>query len=130
MVNQETLDRLRQARTPKPPKEKKPLNRENAKTKAKKADNLKLFAADKEFYADVWNASPHRCGECNCKLGKEPLTLFFHHLLPKSQYPQFRHTHENIMILCPDHHAQAETDLDKVPKVKARRAEVEKLLLA
>ena len=33
------------------------------------------------------------------------------------------------MILCPDCHAQAETDLDKVPKVRIRTYEARALLL-
>lgn len=113
-----------------PPKEKKPIARQSEKAKAQAADEKKLFAADKDFYADIWNSSPHIC-QCGCKakLGKEPLTLFFHHLLPKSQYPEFRHTPENIMILSPDCHSQVEVDIDKRPAVKARRDEVYKLLI-
>jgi len=116
-------------REPDPKKEKTPMRRQSEKAKAKEGEDKKLFAADKEFYADIWNASPHVCYECGKKLGKEPLTLFFHHLLPKSHYPEFRHTPENIAILCPDDHQQAETDLDKVPRVKARREEVYKTLI-
>jgi 5-methylcytosine-specific restriction endonuclease McrA len=112
-----------------PPKERKPIPRVSEKKKAMQAIEKALFAADKEFYADLWANSPHKCQQCGCGLGREPLTLFFHHLLPKSTYPQFRHTPENIMILCRDCHAQAETNIDKVPKVKARRNEVVKLLL-
>lgn len=116
-------------RDPDPKKEKTPMRRQSEKAKAKEADDRKLFAADKEFYAEIWLASPHVCFECGKKLGKEPLTLFFHHLLAKAHYPEFRHTPENIAILCPDDHQQAEMDLDKVPKVKARREEVYKLLI-
>lgn len=107
-----------------------PIAKQSEKKKKEQKDENALFAADKDFYAEVWNSSPHKCEECGRKLGKEPLTLFFHHVLPKRQYPQFRHTHENIMILCPDYHTQAEVDIDKTPKVKIRTAEVTKLLLA
>jgi 5-methylcytosine-specific restriction endonuclease McrA len=85
--------------------------------------------ADKEFYKAIWAASPHWCFECGKKLGREPLTLFFHHLLEKRNYPQFRHTPENITILCPDCHSQVEVDLDKCPKTKERRLWAEKTLL-
>jgi hypothetical protein len=107
----------------------RPIPRVSDKKKAMQASEKALFEADKLFYMEVWIASPHRCTECGCNLGKEPLTILFHHLLPKAQYPQFRHTPENIVLVCRDHHAQAETDIDKVPKIKARRNEVVKLLL-
>lgn len=111
------------------PKEKKPIPKISEKKKALVVDDKKVFAADKEFYADIWSSSPHKCQECGNKLPEEALTLFFHHLLPKAHYPEFRHTPENIMLLCPDCHQQAETDLDKVPKVRTRTEEVKKLLL-
>jgi|GEM_PF-5456503 len=129
MVNADVLARLVAARTPREKKKPQPLKQMSEKTKAKQAEEKAVLAADKDFYLEIWLASPHVCGECSNKLGKEPLTLFFHHLLPKAKYPQFRHTPENIMILCPDCHTQAEVDLDKVPKVKKRRDEVEKLLI-
>jgi 5-methylcytosine-specific restriction endonuclease McrA len=127
--NVSVLARLQAARTPKEKKKPLPIAKQSEKAKAKVAEEKALFAADKDFYLEIWIASPHVCQECNKKLGKEPLTLFFHHLVPKSSHPAFRHTPENIMILCPDCHSQAEADLDKVPKVKQRRDEVEKLLI-
>lgn len=111
------------------PKAKQPLRQVSEKKKKEQKDDKALFAADKEFYAEIWNSSPHICQECGKKLGKEPLTLFFHHLLPKRSHPEFRHTHENVMVLCPDCHSQVESDIDKVPRVKVRTAEVAKLLL-
>jgi hypothetical protein len=88
-----------------------------------------LLEADKAFYKEIWDASPHVCQQCGCKLGKTPRTFYFHHLLKKSIYPQFRHTPENIMILCLQDHNQAEIDLEKVPKVLVRTREAEKILL-
>jgi 5-methylcytosine-specific restriction endonuclease McrA len=101
----------------------------SAKRKKQIEQDKQTFEEDKAFYLEIWLASPHvcQCG-CNKKLGKEPLTLFFHHLLEKRNYPQFRHTPENIMILAPDCHQQAEADMDKIPKVRQRRNEVAKLL--
>jgi 5-methylcytosine-specific restriction endonuclease McrA len=103
------------------------------KVSAKKAKQLleqKATAeADWEFYLQIWAASPHWCFECGKRLGKEPLTLFFHHLLEKRNYPQFRHTPENITILCPDCHSQVESNIDKCPKTKERRLLAEKTLL-
>lgn len=123
------LDRLQRARQKKEKKPPTPIASVSEKKKKVLAEEKKLFAADKDFYAEVWAASPHICQECLTKLGREPLTLFFHHLLEKRNHPEFRHTHENVMILCPDCHTQAESDIDKTPKVRERRNEVIKLLL-
>lgn len=92
----------------------------SAKRKLQIADDKILFEQDKVFYKEVWLASKHECQACGAKLPKEPLTLFFHHLLPKAIYPQFRHTFENIMVLCPDCHSQIETDADKVTGARRR----------
>jgi len=108
-----------------------------AEKKSKKADVLlvggikagKAVKLDRQFYVEVWEASPHICQNCGCKLPQVPSTFNFHHLLPKSKYPQFRYTPENIMILCADCHSQAETNESRLPKVVTRRKEVEKLLL-
>lgn len=102
----------------------------SAKRKLQIADDKILFEQDKEFYREVWNASPHIC-QCGCKryLGKEPLTTFFHHLLPKSVYPQFRHTFENIMILHPEDHSQVESNVDRLPEVRRRQDEARRVLL-
>lgn len=48
-----------------------------------------------------------------------PYTTYFHHVLPKSLYPQFRFSPWNIIILAPDVHSQVETSIDLCPKVKA-----------
>lgn len=127
--NPDILNRLLLARTPREKKVQQPIAKMSEKKKKQLGDEKKLFQEDKEFYAEIWSCSPHVCQDCNKNLGREPLTLFFHHLLPKDIYDQFRHTPENIMILCPDCHTQAETLLDHAPKLKARRDEVVKLLL-
>lgn len=100
------------------------------KTKAKMEQDKELLNLDKEFYLEIWHASPHVCF-CGCgkKLGKEPLTILFHHLLEKAKYPQFRHVPENIALLAPECHTAYHNNPDSRPKIKQRRKEVEKLLL-
>ena len=93
-------------------------------------ENKVLLAQDKIFYKEIWDASPHVCGECGCYLGKEAMTTFFHHLIPKKVYPQFRHTPENIMILCTEHHYQVGMNVDRLPAVLRREEEVRRLLLS
>ncbi len=99
------------------------------KGKAKQAAKTALIAEDKLFYAAHWAACPHQCEACKVMLPAEPVTLFFHHALPKRTYPQFRHTHENIIVLCADCHTQVETDINKVSYAKQRTSEITKELL-
>ena len=101
-----------------------------SKKRAKLIEQQKeLLELDKEFYKEVYLASPNWCQNCGVKLPKEPQTFMFHHLLEKRNYPQFRHTPENIMILCLCCHSKAETNIYFAPKIKERRLQAEKLLL-
>lgn len=73
---------------------------------------------DKEFYLQIWEAQPHRCQVTGKWLGDEPLSTFFHHVLPKTRFPQYRWCRWNIAILHPEVHAQVEIDMDKVPEIR------------
>lgn len=74
---------------------------------------------DETFYQEIWEERLHQCFETHKPLTGSPLTLYFHHILPKAKYPQYRHEKWNIVILHPDVHSQVETMLDKAPRVKA-----------
>lgn len=74
--------------------------------------------ADQDFYQEIWEEREHKCFESGKLLPSEPLSLFFHHILPKAKYPQYRHAKWNIVILHPDVHSQVEVNLDKCPRVK------------
>ena len=101
-----------------------------SKKRAKLIEQQKeLIELDKEFYKEVYAASPHVCQNCGCKLPKTPYNFMFHHLLEKRNYPQFRHTPENISILCLICHSKCETNIDFAPKIKERRSQAEKELL-
>jgi len=99
------------------------------KRAAKIEQDKELLKLDKEFYKEVYAASPHFCYECGCKLPKEPATFMFHHLLEKRNFPQFRHEPLNIALVCLTCHSKAETNLDFAPKIRKLRDEVEKILL-
>lgn len=98
-----------------------------SKKRQKKLEDQKdLQKKDRDFYMEVWHASPHKCQNCDRRLPKTPSNWMFHHLLPKAKYPKFRHTPENISILCFDCHSQVEVNIDKTPIVKALALEAEK----
>ena len=115
-------------------KEPKPVKKYVIPKVSKKRQKLlqeqkELAKMDEEFYKEVYAASPHECQNCDCKLPRTPSNFMFHHLLEKRNYPQFRHTPENIMILCLECHSKAETNIDFAPRIKLRRQQAEKILL-
>lgn len=112
------------------PKEPYKIPKQSAKKRAGIDEEKALSKLDDIFYEEVWQASPHVC-QCGCctKLTSPWKRSYFHHLLPKSSYPLFRHVAENIMLLTPDHHTDAENKVKKMPLVEKRLQEVTKLLL-
>lgn len=77
-----------------------------------------LWPKDKAFYLKLWEKSDKRCIVTGKYLGQEPLSTFFHHILPKSRFPEYRWCEWNIAILHPDVHNQVELDIDRVPMIK------------
>lgn len=75
--------------------------------------------SDNDFYDSIWMEREHVCFETGRRLPVVPLTLYFHHILPKAKYPQYRHSKWNIVLLDVDTHSQVEAMLDKCPRVKA-----------
>lgn len=97
-----------------------------SKKRQKKLEEQKdLLKLDEAFYKEVWTASAHMCQNCDCRLPKTPYNWMFHHLLEKRNYPQFRHTPENVAIVCLECHSKCETNIDFAPRMKARRQEAE-----
>jgi hypothetical protein len=75
---------------------------------------------DEEFYQAIWEEREHVCYETGHWLGLLPLRQFFHHVLPKRSYPQYRYCKWNIVLLSPDTHTGIETgglDSGKFPRV-------------
>jgi hypothetical protein len=71
-----------------------------------------LSRSDDLFYRRCWEQMKHECINCGCELFAPStfgIRIYFHHILPKSKYPQFRHDVRNIAILCADCHACAES---------------------
>jgi len=54
-------------------------------------------------------------------LGNEPLSVFFHHILPKEKYPEASLDEENIILLTLEEHDQVEMDIYRYEEVNNRR---------
>lgn len=77
-----------------------PLKRVSEKRKRKAELEKQERDTDMEFYLSIWNSREHICEYCGAKLGKEPLTVYFDHILEKSKYPELRYNEKNIWLLC------------------------------
>lgn len=104
----------------------------------------KQFEHDVQFYLAVWYQRFGRiegtgneltydvdqtekyptCECCGRRLAWEPNSIFFHHILEKRNFPQFRHKEWNIAIVCSECHNRYETNPDVIPYLKRRREEL------
>ena len=106
-------------------KPRKPL----AKTKglSKVAKNVSFDDNDRNisdmnvFFLQVWAKRKHYSEVSGDYLGKEPLTIFFHHILPKEKFPQAKYDDDNIILLTFDEHNNVENDIYKYEEVNERR---------
>jgi hypothetical protein len=74
-----------------------------------------------QFFLRIWNKRPHHSQISMDYLGKEPLSVFFHHILPKEKYPEARLDEENIIFLTLDEHSDVENNMYKYPEINRRR---------
>lgn len=109
-------------------KPRKPMSKMSSKF-AKKLDKsdeeVRKISEMVEFFLQIWKKRRHYSEVSGTYLGSEPLTIFFHHILPKEKYPQAALDEENIILLTLDEHTAVENDMYKYEKVNEKR----KLLL-
>lgn len=93
--------------------------------KAKK--NLKGYKKEtstdemRNFFLSIWKKRSHFSEVSGKFLGKEPLTIFFHHILPKGKYPEAEFDEENIILLTWEEHDQVEMDIYRYEEVNNKR---------
>ncbi len=105
----------------------KALKRISNGKKIKNIEKGKLLEQDKIFYMKVWNSRPHVCENCTAILS-QPLLQYFHHILFKAQYPQYRHCSWNIALCCWECHDKTHRNEDLTPYLKKRRLELLELI--
>ncbi len=81
-------------------------------------DNIKIMH---EFFQRIWNKRMHRSEVSGEYLGKEPLTIYFHHIIPKSKFPEGMYDEDNIILLTGDEHGNVESDMFIYDEVNKRR---------
>lgn len=87
----------------------------------KSQNNSYQISEMREFFLSIWEKRKHYSEVSGDYLGKEPLTIFFHHILPKEKYPNASLDEENIILLTFDEHNNVENDMYKYDEVNLRR---------
>jgi len=75
----------------------------------------------KIMFITLWQTLPHYSEISGTYLGKEFSSIFFHHILPKSKYPEAMLDVENIVILTMDEHTNVENDMYRYEEINTRR---------
>lgn len=105
-------------------KPRKPLPKTSsrfAKKLDKSEEEIRKISEMKEFFLQLWKKFPHYSQVSGKYLGSEPLTVFFHHILPKEKYPQASLDEENIILLTLEEHEQVELDMYRYEEVNNKR---------
>jgi hypothetical protein len=74
-----------------------------------------------KFFLQIWKKRPHKSEISGTYLGSEALSTYFHHILPKSKYPEACLDEENIILLTWQEHDQVEMDPTRYEEVNKRR---------
>jgi hypothetical protein len=108
-------------------KPRKPLKGKNTKGWVSK-DNSEKFGEVlakvvdmQNFFLQIWKKRQHLSEISGLPLVGEPLSVYFHHILPKEKYPQAALDEENIILLTLNEHDQVESDIYRFEEVNKRR---------
>jgi len=89
--------------------------------KPKLVNNNDVILRMQEFFLGIWKKRPHRSELSNTYLGKEPMSVYFHHILPKEKYPEACFDEENIILLTLDEHSNVESDMYRYKIINTKR---------
>ena len=79
------------------------------------------FLEMRQFFLSIWKKRPHKSEVSGTYLGSEPMSTYFHHILPKEKYPEACLDEENIILLTLEEHSNVENDMYKYEEVNERR---------
>lgn len=103
-------------------KQRKPLAQSRLKpTLTPKKGVSDGYIQQREMFMDIWKKRPHKSEVSGAYLGKEAMSTYFHHILPKEKYPEACLDEENIILLTLEEHSNVENDMYKYEEVNNRR---------
>ena len=82
------------------------------------------YIIQREMFLDIWKKKPHKSEVSGAYLGKEPMSIYFHHILPKEKYPEACLDEENIILLTLEEHSNVENDMYRYEEVNERRKQL------
>jgi hypothetical protein len=107
-------------------KPRKPLAPTKEFKSVKKEPTTRQISEMQDFFLQIWKKRLHKSEVSGESLGSEPLSIFFHHILPKSKYPEASLDEENIILLTWEEHDQVESDTYRYEEVNKRREQLKK----
>lgn len=97
------------------PKSIKKISTKGVELKKIKTENTRLQFL---LFDEIWKEHKTKtCFECG-KWVDGKSSSHFHHLLFKSQYPEYKFEKWNIVLICENCHSQVHVNIDKTPRVK------------
>jgi len=97
---------------------KEPIRTNKIKTVRTEANPMHVF------FKEIWKERKHYSEVSGEYLGSEALSTFFHHILPKSKYPEVAYDKSNIILLTLPEHESVENDMYRFDEVNKRRIEL------
>jgi hypothetical protein len=92
--------------------------------KTNSVQNKEHFTEMREFFLSIWKKRPHKSEVSGDYLGSEPMSTYFHHILPKEKYPEACLDEENIVILSLLEHSNVENDMYRYEEINKRREQL------
>lgn len=74
-----------------------------------------------DFFLVIWKKRKHVSEIGGEYLGREPLSIYFHHILEKADYPEYQYLEENIILVTLWEHTNLHSDIYRYPEVNKRR---------
>jgi len=75
----------------------------------------------RDMFLNIWKKKRHYSEVSGVYLGKEPMSTYFHHILPKEKYPEACFDEKNIILLTLEEHSNVENDMYRYEEVNKRR---------
>jgi len=103
-------------------KQRKPLAQSRLKpTLTPKKGVSDGYIQQRDMFMDIWKKKPHKSEVSGVYLGKEAMSTYFHHILPKEKYPEACLDEENIILLTLEEHSNVENDIYRYEEINERR---------
>lgn len=101
------------------------MRRISSKRRARLKEDKEKTVRQFDMFLDMWKRKSHHSEISGKYLGRDPLSTYFHHILPKSKYPEARYDEDNIILLTPDEHEKVENDPSFYEEINLRRAKLQ-----